>query len=471
MKKTKILATYGPSIASVPKVRKLISSGVNLFRINCSHGNMQDFLDAARVIRQGSKGSLFPVGLLMDISGPKLRLARFEGEFTIKEGQKLSFTTGRSNLKTGVIGVNHPAVIKSVKVGHRLFVDDGRFMFKVIRSGPQKILAQSLSSGTLTSAKGINLPDSKIDIPTITPKDREDIKTAVRLDADYIAISFVRSGDDIIEAKKIIKKFGGRQKVIAKLEKREAIDNLDEIMLLSDGVMIARGDLGVELPPEEIPHLQKRITTLANRHHLPVIVATQMMESMRFSPRATRAEISDVATAVFDHVDAVMLSAETATGRFPVETVTTMVNVIEATEKNARRPRIELETHLIKSKIPFAISHAVTNADDQCPTQVIFAFTTSGFTAQMISNLYPSQPIIALTTNHGVMSQLALYRSVYPVHIDQPGSFDDMVAVVNKIALKFKLVRLGQKVIITGGAPFGTTVPTNFMMFYEIGQK
>ncbi|MEA1979754.1 MAG: pyruvate kinase [candidate division Zixibacteria bacterium] len=470
MKKTKIIATYGPSVNTQAKVSKLIQSGVNLFRVNCSHGKTEDFLKAANIIRGGiKKANDSPVGILFDISGPKLRLGHFDKEVPVKPGSVFTLTSGKTDIQKKIISVNHPAIIKSIKKGERLFVDDGNIIFQITEVGKNGIKIKALNAGKLLSAKGVNLPDTDLKIPTITQKDKEDIKTAVRANVDYIALSFVRSGNDIIEAKKIIKRYGGSQRVIAKLEKKEAIQDIDEIMLLADGVMVARGDLGVELPPEDLPKLQKKIIKLANRHHKPVIVATQMMESMRFSPRATRAEINDVASAVFDFVDAVMLSAETATGEYPVEVVETMSNVIETTESDSQRPDVELETHLIKSEIPLAIAEAVSNIDNRCDLKLIFAYTTSGFTAELISNLFPQQPIIALTPNKKVQSGLSLYRSVYSVEITHPKSFNDMLKTVEKINREKKLVKKGDKVVITGGVPFGSTVATNFTMIHEIG--
>ncbi len=469
MKKTKILATFGPSIASKGKIRELVKEGVNIFRINCSHGNKDDFIDAVNLIRNSLVGyHEFPIGILIDISGPKLRLDRFEGELKIKQNATLTITDGKTDLSKNMIGVNHPGIIKSVKKNERLFIDDGNLVFKIISTDKKKIVVKAMNAGVVLGGKGINLPDTTLDIPTLNDKDKDDIKTAVEVNADYIAISFVRSGNDIIEAKKLIKKFGGKEKVIAKLEKRESIELLEEIMLISDGVMVARGDLGVEMPPELVPKLQKKIIKLANRHQKPVIVATQMLESMRVSPRATRAEISDVATAVFDYVDAVMLSAETATGDFPVEAVKTMTRVIETTELSITKPIVSIKRHLIKNDISQAIGEAVSMADEQLETKAIFAFTTSGFTGEMMSNMYPRQPIIALSPDESVLSRLSLYRGVYAALIEQPGSFDDMIATVTRICKKFKLAKKNDKVFITGGAPFGSTVPTNFMMIYEL---
>jgi pyruvate kinase len=471
MKKTKILATFGPAVASPSKISQLIRAGVNLFRINCSHGTTEDFLGAVNVIREGAgKSNNFPVGLLFDISGPKLRLERFRGELPVKTGQKLTLTTGKTDFKKRLLGVNNPAIIKSVKKDQKLYIDDGSLMFDVISVQSGRVTIKARNSGLLLPGKGINLPDTDLKIPAVSAKDTEDIKTAVRADADYLAMSFVRSAKDILQVKQIVKRFGGRQKVIAKLEKREAVESLDAIMDVADGVMVARGDLGVELPPAEVPRLQKKITRLAYQHRKPVIVATQMLESMRSSPRATRAEVNDVASAVFDFVDAVMLSAETAIGKYPLEAVQTMSEVINTTEQAAVRPDIEMGTHLKSSAIPNAIAEAVIRAEQYCDTKVIFAFTTSGFTAELISNLFPPQPVIALTPNEKVMTQLSLYRSVYPVLIKQPKSFSDMLATVNSVSRQFKLARRGDRVVITGGAPFGSTVSTNFLMIHEVGR-
>lgn len=468
MKHTKILATYGPAINSADHLKKLISAGVNAFRVNCSHGEKADFIKAAETIRSATSDATYPIGLLFDISGPKLRLDRFADEIELKKGDRLTLTAGVSDIKAAVVAVNHPAIISSVKMGHRILIDDGNIALGITAVEPGRVTAIALNGGKLLGGKGINLPDTEIGIPTITDKDKEDIETAVEVQADFIALSFVRSGDDIIEARQLIKKAGGHQKIIAKLEKREAISNLEEIMLLADGVMIARGDLGVELPQSELPRLQKRIIHLANQHHRPVIVATQMLESMRFSPRATRAEINDVAGAVFDHVDAVMLSAETATGEYPLEAVKAMAETIEAVEEDMPRPHIQFDKQFLGAPIPHSIACAVSSADQMCQVKIIFALTTSGYTAGLISNHYPDQPVIALSANQITTNQLTLYRSVYSVSIEHIDSFDRLIEVINDLALKYGLAQSTETVIITGGAPFGTNAQTNFMMVHQI---
>lgn len=466
MKKTKIIATYGPAIGRQACIAELIEAGANLFRVNCSHGGREDFLKASQTIRRASRKAHIPIGILFDISGPKLRLERFEGEFQIQPSDQLTFTSGKSTPEGGVFGVNHPGIIKSVRKGERLFIDDGKLAFEVLAVSRDRIQVKALNRGPISGAKGINLPDSEIRIPTITPKDRDDIATAVTAGADLIALSFVRSGDDIIEAQRLIRRQGGHQKVIAKLEKREAVEHLDDIMLVADGVMVARGDLGVELPPETVPEIQKKVIRLAHRHRKPVIVATQMMESMRFSPRPTRAEINDVASAVFDYVDAVMLSAETATGEYPTETARTMHRIIEAAERDcAPKPAVD-DPFLVRSEIPSAVAEAVSGGHSQ--STVIFAFTTTGFTAELIANQFPKQDIIALTKDKAVLTRLTVHRGVYSVLIRQPRSFEDMLAIVEKIGQDHHLVRAGDTVVITGGAPFGRMVPTNFMMYHKV---
>lgn len=468
MKRTKILATYGPAVSTPAKVAQLVAAGVNGIRVNCSHGSSDSFEEAVKTIRQGTEHSPYPVGILFDISGPKLRLDRFEGEIKLQLGEEITLVTQGTIVSKRQIAVNHPAIIQSVKKGDRLYIDDGKVAFTVMAISGGRVTAEAINPGILSSAKGINLPDTELAIATITPKDEKDIESAVKLGADLVALSFVRSGDDVIEARRLIKKFGGHQRVIAKLEKKEAIAKLEDILLLSDGVMIARGDLGVELPPAELPHLQREIIHLANRHHKPVIVATQMLESMRFSPRATRAEISDVAGAVFDFVDTVMLSAETATGEYPVEAVQVMADVIAATEKAAPTRRVALDEYLIPSSQARGIAEAVRSAIDVCPTAIICAFTTSGFTAELISTLFPPQNVVALTSDETVMRRLALRRSVYPIKAAQPNSINEMCEMVDQVCRNRSLARKGDRVILTGGAPFGSTTPTNFMMIHEV---
>jgi len=468
MKHTKILATFGPSINSIDCLKDLIAAGVNAFRVNCSHGEKGDFVKAAATIREASVDSRFPIGLFFDISGPKLRLSRFDGEICLAKGDEITISQKGSRIADRIVGVNHPAIISSVKSGERMLIDDGNLMLRIKTADGKEVVATALNDYKLLPAKGINLPDTNIQIPTITDKDKEDIKTAVEVGANFIALSFVRTGDDIIEARQLIREYGGDQKIIAKLEKKEAIDHLDEIMILSDGVMVARGDLGVELPPEELPGLQKRIIHLANRHHRPVIVATQMLESMRFSPRATRAEINDVASAVFDRADAVMLSAETASGKYPLEAVCAMAATIFAAEKDCDASPGEVDEHSIETAIPYSIAGAVGSSSRFCQTKFIFALTSSGYTARLISSLFPTQPIVALSPDKEVLSHISIYRSVYPVSIKQLTSIEDVLGSITDICLKLKLAGSGDRVSITGGLPFGSNTATNFMMIHEI---
>lgn len=469
MRKTRIVATYGPSIATEEKLRQLIGAGVNILRINCSHGHSDDFRRAARLIRKAAGPAAFPVAILMDISGPKLRLDQFEGLLELEPGDRIALTVGRTDLSARRIAVNHPAIIKSLRKNHQVFMDDGNIAFNVTSVGRSRVVLEAINAGTISGGKGINLPDSDIDLPTITEKDRVDLQTAAEIKADFVALSFVRTADDIVRARELLKGHGGQPDLIAKLEKREAIENLDSILESSDGVMVARGDLGVEVAFEKLPSLQKDIIRRASAGLKPVIVATQMLESMRFSPRATRAEINDVATAVFDFADAVMLSAETATGKYPVQAVATMHRIIMASEKTARRPDISLGQLDLSSEVPLAIARSVLQAAATQP-KLICVFTTSGFSAELISNLMPSQPIIALTPDARVRQRLILHRSVYPVKVRQPKSFKDMLRLVERICNDLKLTQIGDTVVITGGAPFGQARPTNLLMLHQIGK-
>jgi len=465
---TKILATFGPAIDTPAKIKKATEVGANGFRVNCSHGTSEDFARAVRTIRKGTEDATYPISILFDISGPKLRLDRFEGQIRIRPGALLTLTTGKTDLTRTIVGVNHPGIIKSLSRKDRLFVDDGAIEFDVVSIAMGKAVIRAHNEGVILPGKGINLPDSNIRIPTIGPKDKQDIATAVRLGADYIALSFVRTAKDIATARSLVNRLRGDQQIIAKLEKREAIDRLDEILAAADGVMIARGDLGVELPSRELPQLQKKIIGEANRLGKLVIVATQMLESMRFAPRPTRAEVNDVASAVFDYVDVVMLSAETASGKYPIESVATMAAVIEATERGGLLRRPEAARIVLKGNDANTIARLVSRASDREDVRVIFAFTTSGSTAQLISDVCPPQPIVALTANTRAMQRLALLRSVYPVQVKHAGTFEGMLNIVNRVCLARKLARRGDKVIITGGAPFGSTVPTNFLMIHKV---
>lgn len=468
MDHTKILATYGPSIDTPQKVKRGVDAGASGFRVNCSHGNSDDFAKAVQAIRAGTSKARYPVSVLFDISGPKLRLARFDGELKISAGDELTLTTGKTDLAKRIIGVNHPGIIKSVAKKERVFIDDGAIEFDVISNSTSSAVIRARTGGVVLPGKGINLPDSRIQIPTIGDKDKQDITSAVKLGADYVALSFVRSAQDVETARSLIKRLRGDVRIVAKLEKREAIQNLAEILAAADGVMIARGDLGVELPNTELPIIQKKIIREANLMGNLVIVATQMLESMRFSPRPTRAEVNDVASAVFDFVDVVMLSAETASGNYPIESITTMASVISATERGRQSGRSKASRTGAHGSDANTIARLISRASDLEEVKVIFAFTSSGSTAQLISDVCPPQPIVALTGDLKVMRKLALLRSVYPIGVKHAETFEGMLATVNQTCHTYKLASRGDKVIITGGAPFGTTVPTNFMMMHKV---
>jgi pyruvate kinase len=471
MKHTKIIATFGPAIDDDARIKALCHAGVNTFRINCSHGNRDSFLAATGLIRRAAEKSEFPIGLLFDISGPKLRVGSFEGSIYVDADDRITLTTGTADLDTRVLGVNHPGIIASLKVGEKVYIDDGNLRFDVTDRNDRQVVLTALNSGKLLPNKGINLPQTDLQIPTIGDKDTEDIQTAVEAGADFVAISFVRSGDEIIQAKRLIKQAGGNQPVIAKLERLEAMQRLEEILLVADGVMVARGDLGVELPFEDVPRFQKEIISQANRHRKPVIVATQMLESMRFSPRATRAEVNDVATAVYDYVDALMLSAETATGQYPLEAVQTMTQVINATEAVAERPDVRPDRILIESAPANAIAEAVSRMGADLEATAIMAFTTSGYTAQLMANLFPSQPIFALTPNADIMGRLTLHRGVYPVHTEYVETFDQLIKVVEQVNARCNIAGNGDQVMVTGGAPFGHQGTTNFLLVHEMGSN
>lgn len=470
MNSTKILATVGPAIATKSRLRKLISLGVNAFRVNCSHGSTDDLTKAARLVREASANAKLAVGLLFDISGPKLRLDRFEGTIKLKKGESIRLTTGETRLEERVIGVNHPSIVQSVKKGHPVLIDDGAVYFDVVSTGSDEVELKARNAAELLPGKGINLPETTIGIPTITDKDKRDIETAVECGADFLAISFVRTPEDIFMARRLARKAGGAPKIIAKIEKREAVQRIGEIVAASDGVMIARGDLGVELPPAEVPRVQKKILAMASSLRKPVIVATQMLESMRTNPRATRAEINDVATAVYDLADTVMLSAETATGKYPEETVRTMAEVIRVAEEDGVRVPPKADHLDLTSSSTVAIAQAVSKANRSCEIDLIFAFTTSGFTAELISHLYPSQPIVALTSSEQVLRQLTLHRGVYAYQVEQADSVTEVRQIVDATCRKHRLARRNARVIVTGGIPFGQSTPTNFMYLHKVGK-
>ena len=461
-RRTKIVATLGPASSNPDMLAKLLVAGADVFRLNFSHGSHEDHGNNIRMIRELEAQSGHPIGILADVQGPKLRVGRFQGgAVVLTNGQTFRLDLNPTPGDTLRANLPHPEIIAAAQIGSHLLLDDGKLKLKVVHVREDHLETIVINGGRLSDRKGVNVPDVVLPIPALTKKDREDMEFALTNGVEYIGLSFVQRAEDVIEAKELIK---GRAWVLSKLEKPQALDNLDEIMFHSDAVMVARGDLGVELPPEEVPLAQKRIVQAARQLGKPVIVATQMLESMISAPTPTRAEASDVATAVFDGADAVMLSAETAAGQFPIEAVTIMDRIVARVEQDdgwrtmtdRRRPEPDKNTSS-------AIAAAARQTAQTIDAKAIAALSNSGATALRIARERPVAPIIGLTPNTETARRLAITWGVHAHIVPLTHSMTETVSVATKAARKIGFADPGQDIVIIAGMPFGKSGSTNAM--------
>lgn len=464
MKRTKIIATIGPASEDLKILTRIVQNGVNVARLNFSHGSYENHTKLMRQIRSVAKKLDKPVAILQDLQGPKIRVGKLTKPVTIKKGHEI------------VIGKDFDMDIdisRSVKKGERILIEDGLMELKIVKVSPSKsgskqhgkITCKVINGGVVKSHKGINLPDSTITFPIFTHKDLEDLKFGLKSDVDYIALSFVRDEKDIQNIKKLIQKYLPRglkaPKIIAKIERKEAVANFDKILIESDAIMIARGDLGVEIADSQVPLIQKNLISKCNSYAKPVIVATQMLDSMIRNPRPTRAEVSDVANAVIDHADAVMLSGETATGSYPVEAVTEMRRIIEATESSpydempADGFAMDGNPDDYKAAL---IAGAVLRLAIGVDAGAIIGTTESGYTARFVSRERPSAPILILTDRMKVYNQMALLWGVRPLYVKSLSALKNVEGLLKYFvnqAKKMKLIKKGQKVVLVAGNPLG----------------
>jgi len=448
---------------------------MNVARLNFSYINSpQEREQAAWLISEVRRAATElgrPVAILQDLSGPKIRTGTVQnGAVRLRTGAELTLTTQEVEGTAERVSTTYPNLPHDVQPGDAILLDDGLIQLQVLAVTATEVRCRVLNDGLLGSHKGINLPGVAISAPSVTEKDKEDLKFGLEHDVDYVAISFVRRPEDVQEVKELIAAVGKEVSVIAKLEKPEAIDSLEEILALAEGVMVARGDLGVEMPLEKVPALQKRIIHRANDWGVLVITATQMLESMRENPRPTRAEASDVANAVFDGTDALMLSAETATGRYPLETVRTMHNIIVEAEETLRHTaavrRLPLPS---ETPFPSAISNAACETALELGAKAIIAFTKSGFTARLTSKYHPLTPIFAFTSEERVLRRMSLYWGVTPRLMEPVGSIDEMIVEVERRLLADGTVQPGDVLVILAGAPMNVTGTTNLMKLHRVG--
>ena len=467
MKKTKIICTMGPNTDKFSVMEGLAKNGMDIARFNFSHGDHEEHRKRLELLKIVRSGLGLPIAALLDTKGPEIRtgVLKDEKKVMLEDGQTYVLTT-REIVGDDKIGyINYAGLPEDVKPGNRILIDDGLIELEVeaVENGTD-IVCRVLNGGELGMRKGVNVPNVKIKLPALTEKDKEDIRFGIAQGFDFIAASFVRTADAIYEIKKILEEEGARMGVIAKIENAEGIENLDAIIEASDGIMVARGDMGVEIPPEQVPFIQKTIIRKCNEACKPVITATQMLDSMIRNPRPTRAEVSDVANAVFDGTSCVMLSGETASGKYPIEALQTMVDIVVAAEEDIDYwKRFRNATYDHTSTITDAISHTSCLTAMDLSATAILAATRSGYTARMISRFRPGCVIAALTTEERVRRQLAISWGVAPYLVGNVDSTDRLFSLSVDAARKEGLVEKGDTVVITAGVPIGRSGSTNLI--------
>jgi pyruvate kinase len=466
----KIVCTLGPASSSLEMIEKLMRAGMDVARLNFSHGTHDDHAQVIKRLREVSAKLSKPIGILADLQGPKIRTGRLVDKkpILLRAGQR--FTISNIDIAGTSAGVSttFKRMPREVSKGDRILLGDGLIELRVLSTTSHLVVCKVINGGLLGEQKGINLPGVNLKIPALTPKDHADLAFALKHGANFIAVSFVRRAEDVVLAKTAVRRAGSDVPVIAKLEKPEAIENLDAILSVADGVMVARGDLGVEMNPETVPVIQKQIILKACEARRPVITATQMLESMTQNPRPTRAEASDVANAVFDGSDALMLSAETASGAYPVESVQMMDRIIreaEANNANVLRPKPA------QFNIAETASELICHASEELQMKVLAVFTESGFTARLVSKHRPRPPIIAFSTMQETRRRLSLYWGVMPRTIGKVQDIEELVRAAEKKLLEERLVKHGDVVGIVAGTPLFVGGTTNFMKFHVIGSK
>jgi pyruvate kinase len=476
-KNTKIVATIGPASESYATIKALIKAGVNVARLNFSHGTHANHAALIKNFRRAEKELGEPVGIMQDIQGPKIRLGNLPDEgVKVKTGEKAVINTSIKSYSGSDLPLYYPGLEKFIKRGHRLLIDDGHAELKVVKVSGRRIFCYVVEGYVLKTHKGINLPDSVLKISILSEKDRKDLKFGLKMGVDMIALSFVHTADDIRATRSLIARYQRQMKIkprlpvfiVAKIERNEAVKNIDKIIKEADGVMVARGDLAMETTMSELPLIQKKIIEKANRMVKPVIVATQMLDSMQFGRRPTRAEITDVANAVIDHADALMLSNETATGKFPVETVRTMTEIIKTTEKSKYDdvdPFKEMHPHKSISKAIAGMSGVVAL---QIGAKAILVASATGATGRLVSRVRPQLPVYVGVKTIDAGRRLCLSWGLHPFILPAKRTLEDLVAAFTAYVKKSKLVKKGDKIVLISGEPVGKPGSTNLLEVKEI---
>ncbi|MFD2046303.1 pyruvate kinase [Ornithinibacillus salinisoli] len=474
MRKTKIVCTIGPASESIDKLEQLIEAGMNVARLNFSHGDYEEHGARIKSIREAAEKTGKTVAVLLDTKGPEIRTGTFkEGQAELVEGNVVYISMKEVEGTAERFSITYPGLIDDVHEGSKILLDDGLIELEVVEIDHtnKELKTKTLNSGTIKNKKGVNVPNVKVNLPGITEKDANDIVFGIEQGVDFIAASFVRRPSDVLSIKELLEKYQAEHiKIIPKIENQEGVDNIDSILEVSDGLMVARGDLGVEIPAEDVPLVQKMLIKKCNTVGKPVITATQMLDSMQRNPRPTRAEASDVANAIFDGTDAIMLSGETAAGNYPVESVKTMRNIAIKTETGLDHDSIlKLRSKSVDMTITDAISQSVTHTAMNLSVDAIITPTESGHTARMISKYRPQAPIVAVTFSERVNRQLSLVWGVHAVLGAKATTTDEMLDIAVETGIRANLFRRGSRVIITAGVPVGESGTTNLMKVHVIG--
>ncbi|RMG24610.1 MAG: pyruvate kinase [Armatimonadetes bacterium] len=466
--RTKIVCTLGPASRTKTTIAELIEAGMSVARLNCSHGDWDDRLELLRILREESARLDRSVCTLLDLSGPKFRLGTVRGgELYVVEGNEYAVGEGPEE-----IPIQDPAILDLLTPGQRVLIGDGEVVFKVSERTKDRIRLVSLTGGIVRSRKGITLPGTAPEVPSLTDKDREDLARGVQAGVDAVAMSFVRRADDILEVEKELQRLGAKLPIFAKIEMRAAVHNIEEILDASDGIMVARGDLGLQMPIEDVPIVQKRIIALCRSAGKPVITATQMMESMVEAPSPTRAEATDVANAILDGTDAVMLSGETAYGKFPVQAVRYMARIARKVEKSrefsAAMSRLPLER---PDEATESVAHAAATMAAELRPKAILTFSTSGFTARMVAKYRPPVPILCATYLERTARQVSMVWGVRPLITQEFTSTEQMIQNGFRSALEQGLLKSGDLVVITAGLPVGKPGTTNMVTVLQVSEN
>ncbi|MDH1211093.1 pyruvate kinase, partial [Pseudomonas chengduensis] len=459
-KKVKILATLGPAIRDAAHIRQLVEAGVNLFRLNFSHGEHADHAQRYQWVREVERELNQPIGILMDLQGPKLRVGRFaEGKVQLVNGQSLRLDLDATPGDASRVNLPHPEIIEALQPGMSLLLDDGRLRLKVTGKQADAVDTCVIAGGELSDRKGVNVPEAVLQLSPLTEKDRRDLAFGLQLGVDWVALSFVQRPEDIVEARELIQ---GKAFLMAKIEKPSAVQHLEEIAKLCDAIMVARGDLGVEVPAENVPRIQKDIVRTCRQLGRPVVVATQMLESMRFSPAPTRAEVTDVANAVAEGADAVMLSAETASGDYPLETVQMMSKIIRQVENGPDyQSQLDVGRPQAEATASDAISCAIRRISSILPVAALVNYTESGASSLRASRERPKAPILSLTPSLTTARRLTVAWGIYSVVNERLRRVEEVTSTALEIAQAQGMAKRGETVVITAGEPFGQPGSTN----------